>query len=425
MKINVLIFPAGEVNSVELHQALSTCVNIKVFGASSVERHGPYVFKNYIGGLPRILEPDFFDAFNTLLDNNKIDVVFPTHDSIAEFFSQNQERIKTKVIVAAPETSKVCRDKFLTYEHFKNDGFCPTLYHSSADIQAYPVFIKPSQGQGSVGAAPCYSASDMESVDFSTYVVSELLPGEELTVDCITDRHGELKLAAPRSRQRVMAGISVASETQALTEEIAHIAKTINAKLKFLGLWFFQIKKDVNGKYKLLEVATRCAGTMCLTRAKGANLALLSVYAVLGNDIDVIVNDQALTVDRTLINRYKLDYKYDTVYYDFDDTITLEGSVNLTAIRYLYQCFNKKIKVILITKHKHNIHETLGTYGIHESLFSEIIHLKPHEHKIDHISPERAIFIDNSFVERKAVAQKFKIPVFDVDAIEVLLDWRL
>lgn len=425
MKINVLIFPAGEVNSVELHNALSTCVNVKVFGASSVERHGSYVFKNYIGGLPRILEPEFFDAFNALLDDNKIDVVFPTHDSIAEFFSLNQARIRSKVIVAAADTSRVCRDKFLTYEHFREDSFCPAIYRSLDEIPAYPVFIKPSQGQGSVGAAPCFSASDMEGVDFSTYVVSELLPGEELTVDCITDRHGELKLAAPRSRQRVMAGISVASETQVLTEEIRQIAHTINARLKFLGLWFFQIKKDVSGKYKLLEVATRCAGTMCLTRAKGANLALLSVYSVLGKDIDVVVNDQMLTVDRTLINRYKLDYIYDTVYYDFDDTVTLNGKVNLAAIRYLYQCFNQNITVILITKHEKNIHETLDFYGIHEKLFSEIIHLKPYENKIDHIIPERAIFIDNSFAERKAVAQKYKIPVFDVDAIEVLLDWRL
>ncbi|MFJ4133621.1 ATP-grasp domain-containing protein [Pseudomonas cyclaminis] len=425
MKINVLVFPAGEVNSVELHSALSACVNIKVFGASSVDRHGPYVFKNYIGGLPRILEPTFFEVFNKLLSDNKIDVVFPTHDSIAEFFSQNQDRIKSKVIVADPDTSKVCRDKFLTYEHFRDESFCPALYKSLDEIPAYPVFIKPSQGQGSVGAAPCFSSTEMETVDFSTYVVSELLPGEELTVDCITDRHGELKLASPRSRQRVMAGISVASETQELTEEIAQIAQKINAKLKFLGLWFFQIKRDASGKFKLLEVATRCAGTMCLTRAKGANLALLSVYSVLGKDIDVIVNDQKLTVDRTLINRYKLDYIYDTVYYDFDDTVTLDGQISLTAVRYLYQCFNEGIKVVLITKHENNIHETLGLYCLHEKLFSEIIHLKPYENKVDHISPGRAIFIDNSFAERKAVAQKYKIPVFDVDAIEVLLDWRL
>ena len=58
-KINVLIYPAGEINSVELHDALSTCVNIEVFGASSKERHGAYVFKNYISNIPLIQEKSY------------------------------------------------------------------------------------------------------------------------------------------------------------------------------------------------------------------------------------------------------------------------------------------------------------------------------------------------------------------------------
>lgn len=46
-KVNVLVFPAGKNNSIELHNALSHNVNIEVFGTSSIERHGRYVFKNY------------------------------------------------------------------------------------------------------------------------------------------------------------------------------------------------------------------------------------------------------------------------------------------------------------------------------------------------------------------------------------------
>ena len=36
---------------------------------------------------------------------------------------------------------------------------------------------------------------------------------------------------------------------------------------------------------------------------------------------------------------------------------------------------------------------------------------------------EIAIVIDNSFKEREIVQQKYKIPVFDVEGIEVLLNW--
>ena len=76
--INILIFPAGEINSIELHDALSTCVNIRVYGASSIERHGSYVFENYIPGLPLISDKNFISVFNEVLKRNKIDVLFQT-----------------------------------------------------------------------------------------------------------------------------------------------------------------------------------------------------------------------------------------------------------------------------------------------------------------------------------------------------------
>ena len=118
-KINVLVFPAGEVNSIELHDALSTCVNIELLGASSIDRHGEYVFKNYISGVPMISAPDFINQFNKILKDKNIDVVFPTHDTVAKFFADNRDKINAKIICGDKYTSDICRDKKLTYELFK------------------------------------------------------------------------------------------------------------------------------------------------------------------------------------------------------------------------------------------------------------------------------------------------------------------
>ena len=266
-KIGVLIFPAGEINSVELHDALATCVNIDLYGASSVDKHGEYVFKNYIGGLPMISEKDFFDEFNKVIEENNIDVVFPTHDTVADFFAENKDKIKACIIVADRRTAQVCRDKKITYEVFENESFCPVVYK---DIDTYPVFIKPRKGQGSVGAKLIRSAGDMtDNIDLGDYVITEYLPGKEITVDCLTDRHGELRAVLPRSRDRLLAGISVSAKDIELTDEIKHIASTINSKLKFRGLWWFQLKESSDKKLKLLEISTRCAGTMCMARARG------------------------------------------------------------------------------------------------------------------------------------------------------------
>jgi len=40
------------------------------------------------------------------------------------------------------------------------------------------------------------------------------------------------------------------------------------------------------------------------------------------------------------------------------------------------------------------------------------------------IQDRASIFIDDSFSERKKVFEKTDIPVFDLDSIECLIDWR-
>ena len=420
-KINVLVFPAGEINSIELHDALSTCVNIELFGASSIDRHGGYVFRNYISNVPMINAPDFFQKFNELIRKYNIEIIFPTHDTVAMFFAENRDRINAKIIAADKITSEICRDKEKTYEILKGEDFLPEIYK---EINSYPVFIKPKEGQGAVGAKLVKSEKDIPDVDLKDYVICEYLPGEEYTVDCFTNFQSELKLISPRSRNRLLAGVCVSGKTEELTDEIKHIAERINSKLKFNGLWWFQIKKDVNGKWKLLEISTRCAGTMCLTRAKGLNLPLLSVYNALGYDVKACPNNVQITMDRTLISRYKIDYEYDTVYFDFDDTLIINNKVHLPAIRFLYQCRNAGKKVVLLTKHEKNILKTLEQFAISEKLFSKIVCISLDDEKSNYINPlEQPIFVDNAYQEREKVREKFNIPVFDVDGLEVLLDW--
>ena len=61
--------------------------------------------------------------------------------------------------------------------------------------------------------------------------------------------------------------------------------------------------------------------------------------------------------------------------------------------------------------------------AICEGLFDQIIWLKEGEAKPDFIEGD-AIFIDDSFAERRRVRDACHIPVFDVDMVESLLDWR-
>lgn len=425
-KTNVLVFPAGEINSVEIHDALSHNVNIKVFGCSSADRHGGYVFKNYRSGLPNISEENFVDEFNDLIDEWAIDYIFPTHDTVALYLAKNQNNLHAKVIMSDVYTAELCRDKKETYKLFRDCDFCPEIYD---DFSLLPVFIKPRDGQGAKGTKVVKEECDIPT-DFISdeFVICEYLPGEEMTVDCLTDSSGKLVACLPRVRNRLMAGVCVAGDVVKANDEIIHIAKTINDKLGFLGLWYFQIKKSMNGKYKLLEISTRTAGTMCLSRARGVNLPLLSVYAAQGKEISVFENPYELSMDRTLISRYKTNYDFENIYIDYDDTVVEGEDVCLPVIKFLYQCRNKGFRIVLITRHEedHNdsIRESLRKHAISPELFNDIIRLNFSQEKSDYIDGDKAIFIDNAYAERKKVHDRIGIPVFDVEGIEVIEDWR-
>jgi len=423
-KFNVLVFPAGEVNSVELHTALSSNVNINLFGASSIDRHGPYIFKNYISGLPMITDDGFIDHLNKIIQKNSIDLIIPTHDTVALYFAEHNNQISTKVLTPNYNTAKICRSKKETYTLFHDCSFVPQTYNINAKFD-FPVFIKPDKSEGGKGTKFISSKTELAAVDgIEDYVISEYLPGEELTVDCITDHKGALKGVFPRSRQRTYCGVSVAGRALTSTPKILEIAKTINQRLIFMGMWFFQLKEDKMGNYKLLEVAMRIPCGMCLTRARGVNLPLLSVYSAMDQDIEVKSNNYSVQMDRTFINRYKTDLEYEHVYLDFDDTLINKEIVNLDIIRFVFQCVNKGKNIHLLTKHESDIYGSLNHFHIDQNLFFEILQIPMGDEKYKYITPDKAIFIDNSYRERQSAMIKCGIPVFDIDTIEVLLDWR-
>lgn len=422
-KINVLIFPC-ESNSNELHDALSYCFNVNVFGASSVKRHGAYIYKNYKCDLPYVNTDNFIERFNKYLDENSIDVIMPTHDTIALFLAEHSSDIHARIVQSDIRTNKICRSKILTHDTFHDCDFVPRRFNNEREVE-YPAFAKPDVGEGGHGAFIAKNEKELDIIDFKDYLVTEFLSGDEVTVDCLTDKDGKLLCVLPRTRDRIFGGIAVNSKSIPVTEEIRRIAETINERLTLRGLWYFQLRGDKNGKLKLMEISTRCAGTMCVSRARGYNLPLLSVYAAMGFDISVANESMNVEMDRALIARYDMHLDYDTVYIDFDDTITLRGEINPLAMFFLYQCHNKRIKVYLLTRHIHDIHESLKKYAVSEDLFADIIYISDDDNKCNYIVEKKSIFIDNMFKERQDVANRCHIPVFDVDGFEFLLDWRV
>ena len=425
-KHRVLIFPAGSEIGLEIFHALKYSHHVDAFGASGKSDHASFLYDadRYVEDHDLYVErPDFVDRLNRHLDNWRIEFIFPTHDTIANVLAASQVQLHARVLTSCAETNRIARSKSATYDTFRCFDFCPVVYSPSYGDLPYPVFLKPDEGQGGKGTA---IASDRRDLEFHLskapdLLVTEYLPGEELSVDCFTDRGGNLLFAGPRTRERVQMGISFRSTALALTDEVRHIAERINSTVALDGAWFFQVKQDAGGRYKLIEFAPRQSSTMGLYRHAGVNFALLSLFNGLGLPIAILRNDYAVQLDRCLHNRFKADLRYTRVYIDLDETLIAGRQVHDRVMAFVYQCRNRGIAVVLLTKHRHDLKATLHDSGIAESLFERIVHIAEDANKWDFIDPEGAIFVDNHWHDRREVAARLRIPVFDVDAVECLL----
>ena len=426
----VLVFPAGSEIGLEINRALRYAKNIELFGLTSKDDHSRCVYKNLISNSPYYYQSNFIMFLNNIIRIHNIDYIFPANDDVQLFLSINALSINAKLVSSDTNTVKICRSKKLTYNHFKGYDFVPDFFDvfpiNNLEDLPFPLFIKPNIGQGSKGVKLISSYQDIlpylqNSEDF---VLSEYLPGEEYTIDCFNDINGNLRYIVMRNRIRISNGISVNSKILKLDDEVQRIANSIINKIKLVGAWFFQLKKDKNGKLKLLEIAPRVSGTMGLSRMKGINFPLLSCYNLSGIETRLIFNEYELEVDRALQSIYLTDLRYKSVYIDFDDTIVINDEINTNAMRFLYQCVNKGIELILVTRHKYDIYNSLDKYKISKNLFTRIEQIDDGRKKSEIIKNLDSIFIDDSFNERLDVYENFKIPVFDLSEIEMLIDWR-
>ena len=100
----------------------------------------------------------------------------------------------------------------------------------------------------------------LSSKPFPELLVSEYLPGEEYSVDCLA-RNGEAIIVVPRARKKMINGISVEGEFVE-EENIIGYCKQIIHELQLHGNIGIQVKRSVAGKFLILEINPRVQGTI-------------------------------------------------------------------------------------------------------------------------------------------------------------------
>ena len=419
--LNVLIFPGGTEVGLEVFRSLVVKKEIVLFSLSDeTVNHAEYVYSNH-RIVPNVDNPELLDSLNYWIEKWQIDIIVPTHALVIDFLNRNRNDIKTKLMLVERDAINITRSKNNTYRALHGTVPVPVLY--DRDNIKLPAFLKPNSSYGAQGTRKVNRISDLDSVEKSEdCVICEFLPGSEITVDCFSTKAGELLFCSPRSRERIRMGTSLHSSiTPEHSQLVNQIAKQILKKINLWGPWFVQLKLDKENNFKLLEVEARIAGTMALHRVTGINFAYLGILESFNKTYSVDTLDLPVTLDRCLNSVYKTPLEYDTVYIDLDDTIVIKNKLNTQIIRFITQCINKNVKVILISKNKMPEPDAyLKNLRINQ-LFDDVIWLKEHQLKSDFITSGNAIFIDDSFSQRQEVKDRCGIYTFDPSMIELLL----
>lgn len=423
---NILVFPCGSEIGLDIYSSVKYSTYFNLIGANSVDDHGKFEYENYIDGVPFVNDSSFIPTLANIVKEYNIDAIYPTMDTVITETKLHEKELGCRVIASPAETTKICLSKELTYDKLQGVVNIPKVFScNSIDEREFPVFAKPIVGYGAKGTKKIDSQEELDAFleNKDNMLVVEYLPGEEYTVDCFTDMHGNFLYSRARKRNRVSNGISVNTFFVEEQEEFAIIAQKINSCVKFRGAWFYQVKRNKQGELTLLEIASRLGGSSLLSRAIGVNLALLSLFDAFDYDVRVFKNNYNVVLDRALSCKYKTDLQYNSVYCDYDDCLILnKNKINIELVRFLYKCINEKKKIYLLSKHTNtDLFEELKAFRL-DSLFDVVIHIEPSADKSSYIKKsENPIFIDDSHNERLNVQMKLAIPVFSPEMVDVLL----
>jgi carbamoyl-phosphate synthase large subunit len=307
---------AGIINCLQAEKSF----NITVADANP-EAIGKYLAGDFVT-IPFATDAKFAEEILEICSKKRIDIILPLVTRELIPLSKNKEAFAKKgaKLLCSPYSSlEIANNKGRLYQFLQWRGIAVPEFRIAENIKqfknavqelGYPqsmVCFKPSESNGSRGfrilseeineldllfnQKPNTTFLDLNNTirilgsgAFPELLISEFLPGEEYSVDCLA-KAGESVLIIPRLRKKMQNGISIEGE---IIEEKSIIAycESIIKELNLHGNIGIQVKKSMTGEYLILEINPRVQGTISAIIGAGVNLPVLAVKQEIGLPID-------------------------------------------------------------------------------------------------------------------------------------------
>lgn len=318
---NILVTGAGAPGGPGIIKSLQNLDSIRLIVCdSNPQATGRYLNTEFLH-IPNANDSNFIEFMIEISIKYEIDTILPLVTKELFRFSEWKGKFKeigTNVIVSDFESLEIANNKSKLYDFLKKNKIPTPDFHIVNSIEEFldsvnklgyptnPVCFKPSISNGSRGFRIIDENIDkydllfnhkpnntyidinefvriLEKKPFKELLVSEYLPGDEYTIDCIVS-NGASDIVIPRKRLSMIEGISVKGVFEE-NQEIINYCRLINSALKLDGPIGIQVKADRENNFKILEINPRIQGTTVAAKAIGINLPHLIILHSFGENI--------------------------------------------------------------------------------------------------------------------------------------------
>ena len=223
--------------------------------------------KKYL--VSKISDENYINEILNICEKEKIKIVCTLIDPEIQILAENSKRFEEKgifLMVPSFKTAKICFDKYEMYKYAIDNGIRTIKTYCSIealekDKIKFPVFVKPRNGSGSVGAKKIDNIESLkeEVKENQNLIIQEFMDGIDLDADVYVDSISK-KVVSIFSKKKLESKIGGASKTISFKDEKLNMfIEDIVSKFEFKGainIDFFY--KD--GEYYLSEINPRFGG---------------------------------------------------------------------------------------------------------------------------------------------------------------------
>lgn len=301
-----------------------------IFGCDMVDNtYGSALAKSHF----RVKKGDEIGYANEISDivkKHNVNSIMPLTDPELLSLSSSLNSIGCKVLVSDKDDLRRMLNKDILYKGLKNisprfiycdniDDIIRFIETSSGDKSC---FLKLASSYGSRGTKKLIDDKKwlegfhtkkpedfgytfpMEKLpslikEFKLMAVETLL-GKEYSIDCVFDSHGKLFFYGVRERETIRNGICYTARF--IVDSDKEFLRIINEIGKFVRMKYninIQVKRNIKGDLKLLEINPRISGSIGSFFSVGYNLVGMGMDALYENNLDIELTPSEYTKPRS------------------------------------------------------------------------------------------------------------------------------